>query len=114
MTTISLHTIEPFKAPDKSGTLRTVTHQPQEIPLDVDQSRHRFELCAEKIVLTTASVERELGGVIALQCLLRLSMFAKLQQGLDYLQVFKVEGSPENLWVIEDGEAITALLPSDY
>ena len=114
METITNQTIEPFQAPDKSGTLRTITHQPQEIPLDQEYSKYRFDLCGEKAIATTAAVERELGGVVALQSLLRLNMFAKLHQGLDYLQVFKVEGSRENLWVIEDGNVITALLPSDY
>ncbi len=114
MKTTIQETIAPFKAQDNSGTLRTITHRPQEIPLDNDRSKYNFQLCGDKTVLTTASLERELGGVIGLQCLLRLQMFAKLHQGLDYLQVFQVEDANENLWVIEDGVAITALLPSDY
>lgn len=114
MDILSNSTIEPFRAADANGRMRTIVHKPQETPLDSVQSRHRFELCGDKAILTTAAVERELGGVVALQSLMRLEMFAKLNDGLDYLQVFDVEDFDQNLWVIEDGEAITALLPSDY
>ena len=43
-------------------------------------------------------------------------MKADEHHGLDYLQVFKADDKPEDLWFIEDGEGgcITALLPSDY
>jgi hypothetical protein len=31
---------------------------------------------------------------------------------LDYLQVFEING--ERLWIIDDGDVVTALLPEDY
>ena len=35
-----------------------------------------------------------------------------LQGGLSYLQILDVDG--QRLWIIDDGEVVTALLPSDY
>ena len=32
--------------------------------------------------------------------------------GMDYLQALKIDG--ERLWIIDDGDVVTALLPSDY
>ena len=109
-----LQTIEPFDALDNAGTLRKIVHQAQEIPLDSDRSRFEFRLHCDKLVLRTAAVEREFGDVIPWQCFLRLQIFAEQNHGLDYVQIFKIDQSKVNLWVIEDGQAITALLPSDY
>ena len=36
----------------------------------------------------------------------------KQKGGLDYLQVFEVDG--ERLWFIDDTSHVTCLLPSDY
>ena len=41
---------------------------------------------------------------------------AKAKKGIDYLQRFNVtyQGKTEELWVIDDGYAVTVLYPSDY
>ena len=43
------------------------------------------------------------------------NLCVKLDNGLDYLQVFRASEEPD-LWLLEDGPggAINALLPSDY
>lgn len=41
---------------------------------------------------------------------------AKAKKGIDYLQRFNVtyQGKTEEVWVIDDGYAVTVLYPSDY
>ena len=48
------------------------------------------------------------------RCLAQLQELAAKKNGLDYFQVFDDPDKPESLWFMEDGCAITALLPSDH
>lgn len=88
--------------------------KPQEIPFDSPESCNYFiPSSAKPLVAAPAAVETH-GDSIG-TCLAKLQALAQVHHGLDYLQVFD---SPdrEALWFIENGEgdAITALLPSDY
>ena len=69
---------------------------------------------AEKQFSPRQPLNANLVALLLCKSLVRLDMFAKLNNGLDYLQVFQIEDLDQDLWVIEDGEAITAMLPSDY
>jgi len=91
--------------------------KPQEIPLDHPDSNNMFQPGPEKpLVATPAAIEAHTLEVI-LACHAVLRQKADEHSGLDYLQVFnfRSESSPD-LWFIEDGpgDAITALLGSDY
>lgn len=92
-----------------------VDHRRQEIALDDPRSTYRF-FPERKPFVATAAVAREIPHGVIMVCLQQLILFAKRHDGIDYLQVFFVQGSSEPLWFIEDGEggAITALFPSDY
>lgn len=82
----------------------------QEIPLDDPRSRHRFR----KPFVSTKGALDTFGPELLLACPLEIQAKAEQHSGLDYLQVFETpEGAP-NLWFIEDGEAVTALLPDEY
>tara|TARA_R110002072_G_C7974418_1_gene535188 strand:- start:110 stop:394 length:285 start_codon:yes stop_codon:yes gene_type:complete len=89
--------------------------KPQEIPLDSPESDNMFDLVNGKRVVATRAVADLLGENIseASQCVQLLHEMAQQYRGLDYLQVFENDEG-ENLWVIEDDESITVLLPSDY
>jgi len=87
--------------------------QQQEPLFDHPDSCCYFRLDGSKPVGMTrhAAVEftrKEVIGVLEL-----LQREAEKHHGIDYLQTFKSDDG-RRLWVIEDGEAITALLPSDY
>ncbi len=98
----------------KGGKVQ-IDHRPQEIALDDPRSSYSFFPDNKPFVATTA-VARKIPHSVIMACLHQLILFAKKQDGLDYVQSFVVEGSSEPLWFIEDGEggAITALFPSDY
>ena len=66
-------------------------------------------------VATRAAIEVYSNGVI-IACWQVLRCKADEHDGIDYLQVFESNEHDEQLWFIEDGagDAITALLPSDY
>ena len=86
----------------------------QEIPYDDPHSRFMFE----KQFIATRNAFQIFGPEVLFACLLRIQAKAKQKQGLDYLQVFdnlcKLEHDGKNLWFIEDGQVVTALLPEDY
>ena len=86
----------------------------QEIPYDAQHSRFMFE----KNFVSTQNAYRLFGPEILFACLLRIQAEGRKHRGLDYLQVFenlcKLEHDGKNLWFIEDGQVVTALLPEDY
>ena len=116
MTSTIQNTLRPFSALDATGSPLNIFYKTQEIAFDDPRSQWMFQPSSAKPFLITRAVDEQFGGSLPLQCLLRLQMLAKLHHGLDYLQVFQIEGFGEDLWFIEDGDggAITALLPSDY
>ncbi len=93
----------------------TITHQPQEIPLDHPDSSCMFQPGTEKPFLATPAAIEAFSYEIIIACLRTLRIKADASGGLDYLQVFADEHD-QKLWFIEDGPggAITALLPGDY
>lgn len=86
----------------------------QEIPYDDPHSRFTFE----KNFVSTTNALHTFGSSVLFACLLRVQAKAQKKQGLDYLQVFKnlskLEFDGKDLWYIEDGVVVTALLPEDY
>lgn len=88
--------------------------KPQEIPFDDPQSRCMFE----KNFVATRGAYHLFSPEILFACLLRLQALASERGGLDYLQIFenlsKRDHEGKNLWFIEDGAVVTALLPEDY
>jgi hypothetical protein len=100
---------------DVGGKRIKVSHRFQEIPLDHPNSSYMFCPVDKPFVATTA-IHRCIPFPVIMACLQRLIAFAKKHDGLDYLQIFDVEGSQERIWFIDDGgdAPITALFPSDY
>lgn len=94
-----------------AGTSGLVLKQ-QEIPLDHPDSRCMFR---KTLVATRAALDT-FGSLLILRFYLALQHRAMKEGGLDYLQVFEKRSEPPgpNLWFIEDGQVVTALLPSDY
>ena len=90
------------------------TLQPQEIPLDHPDSNNMFLPTAEKPLVATQPAIAMYSQSVIFACLTVLSQKADEHGGLDYLQVFESNQHAENLWFIENNEAITSLLPSDY
>lgn len=82
----------------------------QEIPLDDPQSRFRFQ----KPFVSTKGALSTFGPELLFACLLELQAKAAEHDGLDYLQVFETPEELPNLWFIEDGQVVTALLPEEY
>lgn len=84
----------------------------QEIPYDDPHSNFFFR---KRLVATRPAFDL-FGPVEILAQYLFLQEQARRCNGIDYLQVFEDHANPggPNLWFIEDGEVVTALLPSDY
>ncbi len=90
------------------GTLRL---RSQEIRFDHPDSRWTFR----KRLLATRAAHDAFGPEVILRCYETLLQLARERAGIDYLQVFVDQADPDRrLWFIEDGEVVTALLPSDY
>jgi len=85
--------------------------KPQEIPFDHPDSKWQFNPLTKQLVATPAAISLYQDSIR--QAIDHLRILADEKGGLDYLQVFESDRD-ENLWVIEDEIAITALLPSDY
>ena len=64
-----------------------------------------------KFVSTRCAIEKFGDGVIIAAHII-LQKQVKQKGGLDYLQVFEIDG--QKLWFIDDVTYVTALLPSDY
>ena len=88
--------------------------QPQEIPFDHPESVNLFLPSPEKPFLATPAAIVAHTQQAIFECLMRLRTLADEKNGLDYLQVFADPENEAKLWFLEDGGAITALMPSDY
>ncbi len=64
-----------------------------------------------RFVATRCAVEK-FGEAVIIATHLILQKQVKQKSGLDYLQVFEVDG--QRLWFIDDVTHVTCLLPSDY
>ena len=64
-----------------------------------------------RLVVTRAAHEL-FGPLVVLEALVLVRKQVVEKGGLDRLQVLDVEG--QRLWIIDDGEVVTALLPEDY
>lgn len=90
------------------GTLQL---REQEIPFDHPDSRWAFR----KRLVATRAAHDAFGPEIILRCHEALLRLARDRAGIDYLQVFVDQTDDgRRLWFIEDGQVVTALLPSDY
>lgn len=87
--------------------------QKQEPPFTHPDSHWRFRLDSGKAVVATQNATVEFTREEIMGVLLLLQEKAVEHDGLDYLQTFEDE-QKRRLWVIENDEAITALLPEDY
>jgi len=64
-----------------------------------------------QFVATRAALEK-FGEAVIIVAHIMLLKQVKQKGGLDYLQVFEIDG--EKLWFIDDVNHITGLLPEDY
>lgn len=97
-------------ASEMSPPTGRLTLKPQEIPTD-----HPHSVCMfRKPLVATAAAVNEFGEFQILVLSLGLQARARTHGGLDYLQVYRNDSEGPDLWFIEDGEVVTALLPSDY
>ncbi len=87
--------------------------QEQEPPFDHPDSNWRFRLDGSKPVVATRNATVEFMRDEITEVLELLQQKAIEHDGLVYLQTFKDE-TGRRLWVIENEEAVTALLPSNY
>jgi len=92
--------IAPLKQPTHNRTIKLL---PQE-----KAGNYQFN---GRFVATTNAVSK-FGQAVIIAAHLMLQKQVQLRGGLDYLQVFEIDG--EKLWFIDDISHVTALLPSDY
>jgi len=92
--------IAPLKQPTHKKTIKLL---PQE-----KEGQYQF---SSKFVATRNAIEK-LGEAVIIAAHITLLKEVKRKGGLDYLQVFDVDG--EKLWFIDDVTHVTCLLPSDY
>ncbi len=64
-----------------------------------------------RFLATRCAIEK-FGDSIIIACHVILQKRVQQKGGLDYLQVFEVDG--QRLWFIDDVTHVTCLLPSDY
>ena len=72
------------------------------------EGTYRFD---SQFVATPAAINK-FGDAVIIAAHIMLLKEVKRKNGLDYLQVFEVDG--EKLWFIDDVSHVTCLLPSDY
>lgn len=82
----------------------TWKREPQEVT-----GQHRFDGRA----LMTQGIQNEVGRAAVLRLETMLHEAVREEDGLDYLQVFTSDEG-HRVWVIDDGEHYTWLLPSEY
>ena len=92
--------IAPLKQPTHKKTIQLL---PQE--------KEGTYLFSGKFVATRSAIEK-FGEPVIFAAFIALQKEVKRKGGLDYLQVFEVDG--ERIWFIDDVSHVTALLPSDY
>lgn len=85
--------------------------KPQDIPSDDPESRSFLAMQSRPILTTPIALDvftsAELERVLVI-----LEKKARSARGLDYLAVF--ESGNRTLFVVDDGHAVTLMLPSDY
>lgn len=92
--------IAPHKPPTDNASIKLL---PQET-----EGTYRF---SGKFVSTRSALEK-FGEAVILAAYALLQTEVKRKGGLDYLQVFEVDG--QRLWFIDDVSHVTCLLPDDY
>ena len=92
--------IAPLKQPTPKKTIKLL---PQE-----KEGRYQFK---GKFVATRNAINK-FGEAVIVAAHITLLKEVKRKGGLDYLQVFDIDG--EKLWFIDDVSHVTCLLPSDY
>ena len=92
--------ISPLKQPTQKKTIKLL---PQE-----KEGSYQFN---RRFVSTRAAIEK-FGEAVIVAAHIMLLKEVKQKGGLDYLQVFEVDG--ERLRFIDDVSHVTCLLPSDY
>jgi len=92
--------IAPLKQPINSKTIKLL---PQE-------KEGSYQFCG-KFVATRNAIEKFGEPIIFAACTI-LQGEIKKKGGLDYLQVFEING--QRLWFIDDVSHVTCLLPDDY
>ena len=68
--------------------------------------------CFDSQFVSTPAAINKFGDAVIIAAHIMLLKEVKRKNGLDYLQVFEVDG--EKLWFIDDVSHVTCLLPSDY
>ncbi len=84
----------------------------QEIAFDHPDSNNFFDP-TRKMFVATRNALHEFERDVIMAAHVLLFREAITHGGLDYLQTFR-DKDGRRLWFIEDGQAITALLPEDY
>ena len=84
--------------------------RPQVIAFDNPHSNFMFR----KPFTVTDGALQAFGPFVIADCLLCIQAKAETHQGLDHLQVFDHQDGGSNLYLIEDDEYVTALLPEEY
>jgi hypothetical protein len=92
--------IAPLKQPIHKKTIKLL---PQE--------KEGTYLFNGKFVATRSAIEK-FGEAVIVAVHIMLQKEVKQKGGLDYLQVFEIDG--EKLWFIDDISHVTCLLPKDY
>ncbi len=75
------------------------------------QEREGLYQFSGRFVATRAAIDK-FGEAVIVAAHIMLQKQVKQKGGLDYLQVFDIDG--EKLWFIDDCSHVTCLLPSDY
>ena len=89
-----------------------LTLQPQEIPENHPDACNFFLTSDLKPFVMTSGAIDLFGEALLLDRLTELQALAEAQNGLDYLQTF-LSPDGESLWIEEDRQAITAMLPME-
>ena len=92
--------IAPLKQPTHKKAIKLL---PQE-----REDNYKF---GGRFVATRAAIEK-FGEAVIVAAHIMLLKEIKRKGGLDYLQVFEIDG--ERLWFIDDIDHVTYLFPSDY
>jgi len=92
--------IAPLKQPVGKKTIKLLPQEKEGI--------YKFN---GRFVATKAALSK-FGPEIIVMAHIMLCKKVKEKDGLDYLQVFNIDG--EKLWFIDDVSHVTALLPEDY
>ena len=82
---------------------KTIKLLPQE-----KEGKYKF---SGRFVATRCAIDK-FGDAVIIAAHIILKKRAKQKGGLDYLQVFEIDG--QRLWFIDDVTHVTCLLPSDY